>query len=249
MLFISLLSNYFICFADASVHLTNGNHSREPQQNWTMDLSKVPLRHRPHSVSIVCEKTYNMDSSQEWLFKNDKSYAELLERSIRLWKSKQCDSQSDENDEKVLSLINEYMRSDQSQKQKSESDQIKCLSKDDTSKTDYCDVVEAMETEPKKANFFGDNEVVRSLSRSSGTSFNLCRQSDSVKKIEGENVVGKYVEKDVDSQVSSKITHSLFSSISSSGNGRNHSSNNTTNVTVPPQPTQQNVVSEVKNVR
>ncbi|XP_036354568.1 uncharacterized protein LOC115227611 [Octopus sinensis] len=238
---------------DASVHLTNGNHNKEPQQNWGMDLSKVPLRHRPHSVAIVCEKTYSMDSSQEWLFKNDKSYAELLERSIRLWKSRRCDSQSDENDEKVLSLINEYMKSEQNQK--STSDQIKCLSKDDTSKKDYCDVAEsaaaeATESELETANFVGDKDVVRSLSRSSGTSFNLCGQSDSVEKLEEENVFRKDVEKDVDSKVSSRTTHSLFSGISSSSNSRNHSNNNTTNVTLSPQPTQQSVITEVKkNIR
>ncbi|GAB1607851.1 uncharacterized protein LOC115227611 [Argonauta hians] len=144
---------------DASRYLTYGNlgnHSRDTQQqqqqqqqqqhnNWGLglELLKVPFRHsRPHSVSIVSEKPYSMESSQEWQCQNDdNSYEELLERSVRLWKNKHFDGHSgsqsgagqsggvgggvggvvgggvgghDDDNKKLISLINEYLKNERS---------------------------------------------------------------------------------------------------------------------------------------
>lgn len=78
-------------------------------QSWPPNFSRVQLRHRPHSVSILTSsRSYGMDNSQERIEGSDKSYEEILQRNIRLWKGRQSVHTSDDEEDGSRTPVNDW---------------------------------------------------------------------------------------------------------------------------------------------
>lgn len=91
---------------DAPLSLDSDNTM---DQSWPPNFSRVPLRHRPHSVSILTSsRSYGMDNSQERTEGNDKSYEEILQRNVRLWKGRKSVHISDDDGDGARTPVNDW---------------------------------------------------------------------------------------------------------------------------------------------